>query len=97
HLLSQLYGYVERNAKAEAFSRLFFKKGLESTDDAFYSHRIRWSNMEPIKRLFAGDLQAEMQSDDALVAELDSYLEQDRSGWHPFCRAQHLEMKLFMS
>lgn len=97
HLLSRLYPYVDRNPKAEAFWRLFFRKELQATEDPFYSHRVRWSNSEAIKRLFADDLRAEMQSEEALVAELDAYLEQDRTGWHPFCRAQHLEMKLFMS
>jgi asparagine synthase (glutamine-hydrolysing) len=97
NLLSRLYGYIERDPKTEAFWRLFFKKGLENTGDPFYSHRVRWSNMEPMRRLFAPDLQAEMQSEEELFAELEAYLEPERSGWHPFCRAQHLEMKLFMS
>ena len=96
-LLSRLYGYVERDPKTEAFWRLFFKKGLEDVSDPFYSHRVRWSNMDAIKRLFAADLREEMQSEEALLAELDAYLEPERSQWHPLCRAQHLEMALFMS
>ncbi len=96
-LVSRLHGYVERDAKAEAFWRLFFSKGLESTNDPFYSHRIRWNNTQVIKRLFARELQADMQSDAELGDELDSYLEPERRRWHPLCRAQHLEMTLFMS
>jgi asparagine synthase (glutamine-hydrolysing) len=96
-LLSRLYGYVARDSKTESFWRLFFKKGLNDTADPYYSHRIRWSNMEPLKRLFARDLQASMQTDEELVADLDRYLEPERTHWHPLCRAQHLEMALFMS
>jgi asparagine synthase (glutamine-hydrolysing) len=96
-LLSKLYGYVARDAKTESFWQLFFKKGMENTSDPFYSHRIRWSNMETLKRLFAPDLRAAMQTEEALVADLDAYLEPERLSWHPLCRAQHLEMALFMS
>lgn len=96
-LLSSLYGYIPRDEKADIFWRLFFKKGLTDTGDAFYSHRIRWSNMEPMKRLFRWELQAQMQTDEALVADLGRYLEPERAQWHPLCRAQHLEMALFMS
>jgi asparagine synthase (glutamine-hydrolysing) len=96
-LLSRLYGYIARDEKADTFWRLFFKKGLTDTGDPFYSHRIRWSNMEPMKRLFARDLQAQMQTDEELFADLDRYLEPERAQWHPLCRAQHLEMALFMS
>jgi asparagine synthase (glutamine-hydrolysing) len=96
-LLSRLYGYIDRDPKAEAFWQLFFKKGMQDVGDPFYSHRVRWSNMEPVKRLFAADCRAQMQSEDELLAELDAYLEPERSRWHPLCRAQHLEMSLFMS
>jgi asparagine synthase (glutamine-hydrolysing) len=96
-LLSRLYGYVDRDAKADAFWRLFFKKGLENTADPFYSHRIRWANTEPLKRFFARDLQSSMQTEAEVVDELEAYLGPERLTWHPFCRAQHLEMALFMS
>ena len=31
------------------------------------------------------------------MADLDSYLDPGREKWHPLCRAQYLEMSLFMS
>jgi asparagine synthase (glutamine-hydrolysing) len=96
-LLSNLYGYIARDAKAEAFWRAFFRSGLENTSDPYYSHRIRWQNTAQMKRFFAGDLRAQMQSDEDLFGELEAYLEPDRAGWHPLCRAQYLEMTLFMS
>jgi asparagine synthase (glutamine-hydrolysing) len=97
NLLSSLYGYIARDAKGEAFWRAFFRNGLENTSDPYYSHRIRWQNTAQMKRFFAGDLRGQMQSDEQLFAELEAYLEPDRARWHPLCRAQYLELTLFMS
>lgn len=96
-LLSGLYPYVSRNPRAESFWRLFFRKGLENTSDPYYSHRIRWQNTSQIRGVFSPDILAQMQSDDELLAELEGYLEPDRERWHPLCRAQYLEMSLFLS
>jgi asparagine synthase (glutamine-hydrolysing) len=96
-LLSRLYGYVQREPRTEAFWRLFFRKDLERTADAYYSHRRRWDNGAPLQRLFAADFRAQMQGAEALEAELEAYLDPGREGWHPLCRAQYLEMALFMS
>ena len=96
-LLSRLYGYVQRDPKADAFWRLFFRHGMEETEHPYYSHRVRWHNTAQIKRVFAADFRAQMQSDEELFAELEAYLDPDRERWHPLCRAQYLEMALFMS
>lgn len=96
-LLSRLYGYIKRDPKAEAFWRLFFRRDLENTNDPYYSHRIRWGNTAQMKRLFAPEFRAQMQDDDELMAELDAYLDPGREKWHPLCRAQYLELTLFMS
>lgn len=96
-LLSNLYTYVERDPRAEAFWRLSFRKGLENTSDPYFSHRIRWQNMSQLKGLFAANVRAEMQSDDAMLADLETHLGPGRERWHPLCRAQYLEMSLFMS
>jgi len=96
-LLSRLYGYVERDRRAESFWRMFFRKNLEQTADPYYSHRRRWDNAAQIKRAFAADLRAQMQSEEESIDELTAYLDPDRQRWHPMCRAQYLEMTLFMS
>ena len=96
-LLSKLYGYIDRDAKTEAFWRQFFRKGIENTADPYYSHRIRWENTEHVKRFFSHDFRLQMQQPEALYSELESYLDPDRARWHPLCRAQYLEMTLFMS
>ncbi|HEX6708345.1 MAG TPA: asparagine synthase (glutamine-hydrolyzing) [Albitalea sp.] len=96
-LLSRLNRFVDRDPKAEAFFRMFFRTGLEDTADPHYSHRLRWDNTSQIKRVFAPEFRAQMQGDDALMAELEAYLDPGREHWHPLCRAQYLEMTLFMS
>lgn len=96
-LLSSLYGYIKRDPRAEAFWRNFFRQGLADVDDPYYSHRIRWQNTSQMKKFFAGDIRSRMQSDEALFSELEAYLDPGRSQWHPLCRAQYLELSLFMS
>jgi asparagine synthase (glutamine-hydrolysing) len=96
-LLSRLYPYIERDAKADAFWRMFFRAGLQDTSDPYYSHRRRWHNTSQIKRVFSPDFRAQMQGDEAMMAELEAYLDPGRERWHPLCRAQYLEMSLFMS
>ena len=96
-LLSGLYGYVRRDPRTEAAWRQFFRGDLENTADPYYSHRIRWRNSAQITRLFSGDFRAGMQGPEALLGDLDAYLDTGRERWHPLCRAQYLEMALFMS
>ncbi|HEV7914925.1 MAG TPA: asparagine synthase C-terminal domain-containing protein, partial [Albitalea sp.] len=96
-LLSRLNRFVDRDPKADAFWRMFFGVGLQNTADPFYSHRRRWDNTSQMKRVFAPEFRAQMLGDDDLLADLESYLDPGRARWHPLCRAQYLEMTLFMS
>lgn len=96
-LLSRLYGYVERDARAEAFWRQFFARNLTTTDDPFYAHRRRWDNGAHLLHYFTPALREQMQDEAAMLDELDAYLGPERLHWHPLARAQHTEMALFMS
>ena len=96
-LLSRLYGYVQRDERAEAFWRQFFGKDLTNTGDPFYAHRRRWENSAHIRRVFAPALRETMQDDDAMFSELEATLDPERMQWHPLARAQYVEMSLFMS
>jgi asparagine synthase (glutamine-hydrolysing) len=96
-LLSKLYGYVKRDQKAEAFWRQFFGRDLTNVEDPYYSHRIRWRNTEQIKRFFSADFRSQMQGEEALLGDLEGYLDPERTRWHPLARAQYLELSLFMS
>lgn len=96
-LLSRLYPYINKNAGAQAFWRMFFRKGMEDTSNPYYSHLIRWNNTSWIKGLFEQSFQARMPGEEELFADLDAYMDPGMDRWHPLCRAQYLEMVLFMS
>ena len=95
-LLSALYPYINKNASSQAFWRAFFRKGLTDTGHRYYSHLIRWGNTAAIKDLLHPDFRARMD-DEAMYRELDAFVDPDMPRWHPLCRAQYLEMTLFMS
>ena len=95
--LTKLYGYIQRDPQAEAFWKLFFRKGLEDVDNPYYSHLIRWNNSVQMRRFFHPDLKARFPSDEEMFADLEAYLDPNMMRWHPLNRAQYLEMSLFMS
>jgi asparagine synthase (glutamine-hydrolysing) len=96
-LISSLYHYVNKNPSAQVFWRAFFKKGLTDTRNPYYSHLIRWGNTAQLKSLFTPAFRERMGSEEALMPELDAFVDKDMMRWHPLCRAQYLEMVLFMS
>jgi asparagine synthase (glutamine-hydrolysing) len=94
--IRKLYGYVSRDTQADAFWLRFFQQGLSQTDDPYYSHRIRWNNTCHIRKFLSSDLKAQMPSEAETFADLEAHLNPNRSHWHPLCRAQYLELALFM-
>jgi asparagine synthase (glutamine-hydrolysing) len=96
-LISSLYHYVNKNPAAQGFWRMFFKKGLTDTSNPYYSHLIRWSNTAQIKSMFTPEFRERMGREEDLMPELDAFIDKDMMRWHPLCRAQYLEMALFMS
>ncbi len=95
--LSRLYGYIDRNPQADSFWRLFFRKGLEDTSHHYYSHLIRWANTSHMQQYFTPEFRAAFPKQEQMFEELRGYLDPGRERWHPLCRAQYLEMVLFMS
>lgn len=97
-LLSRLYPYISNNSsQAKNFWQLFFSKNLEDVNNPYYSHLIRWKNTAQIKNLLNKDVRAAFNDNEQIVGELNQYIDPDLSKWHPFSRAQYLEMQLFMS
>ncbi|MBN2038781.1 MAG: asparagine synthase (glutamine-hydrolyzing) [Spirochaetes bacterium] len=94
-LLKTLYPYITREPKMERFWQSFFKKGLTDTGNKYYSHLIRWNNTSQIKQFFSSRYK-ERFSEDAVFQELDNYIDPDIDRWHPFCKAQYLEARLFL-
>lgn len=94
-LLEKLYPYVAHGSNA--FWQAFFKKGLAETNDPYYSHRIRWGNTVSLLRYFNNDIAREFNAEKNVFGPLQNYLDPQMMRWHPFCRAQYLEMSIFMS
>jgi asparagine synthase (glutamine-hydrolysing) len=95
--LSKIYPYINDTAKSgQNFWQMFFKKSLTDTSNKYYSHQIRWGNTAQIKKFFNRDLQDQFD-DPRMYNELESYINPNLEKWHPFARAQYLEMRLFMA
>ena len=96
-LLERLYPYISKNSLTPgSFWQKFFSKDLTDIDNPYYSHLIRWHNTSQIKKFLNKDLQTMMNDDTEIFGALDSYIDDDILNWHPFSRAQYLEMQLFM-
>jgi asparagine synthase (glutamine-hydrolysing) len=95
-LLLSLYPYIARDSRTDRFWQMFFKKGLQDTDNKYYSHLVRWNNTSQIKRFFTGPYR-EAFDEARIFEELDAFVDSDILRWHPLCRAQYLEKTLFMS
>ena len=95
-LLSRLYPYIRKdNKNVDRFWIQFFEKKLLEVDNPFYSHTIRWDNTQKIMQFLSPDYSLPVNNDDH--SELFAYLDPDFMKWHPFARAQYLEIQLFMS
>ncbi len=96
-LLSRLYPYINKNSSsAQNFWQLFFKKNLADIENPYYSHMIRWNNTSQIKKFLTGDLQSQLKQREQIFEDLDQFVDPEIVKWHPFSRAQYLEMQLFM-
>jgi asparagine synthase (glutamine-hydrolysing) len=74
----------------------FFRQGLTESDEAGYSHRIRWRNTSRLQRLFSAELQETLQDYDP-VQELLASLDGTLATWSPLAQAQYVEVATFMS
>lgn len=94
-LLSNLHPYVAANQRSGMWLQ-FFRKGLESTSDPFYSHAVRWENSAWTTRLLSADIRSAMDLDRTRTA-IDQTLS---PGWRdssPLAKAQAIEISTFMS
>ncbi len=95
-LLSVIHPHIAGEARAGTFWQAFFRRGLADTDDPFYSHRIRWANTSRCKRFFSEPFRRQFD-EERIYADLREAIDPDILRWHPLCRAQYLEIVLFMS
>lgn len=96
-LLGSLYPYISRSGRNNAFWLNFFKRGLTDTDNPYYSHLIRWNNTAQTKRLFRPEVRERFDEAHNVYGPLEEYIDPAIGGWHPLCRAQYLEISLFLS
>jgi asparagine synthase (glutamine-hydrolysing) len=95
-LLSRLYPYIRKdNKNVDRFWIQFFGKKLLEIDNPFYSHALRWDNTQKIMQFLSPDYFLPGTKEDH--SELLAYVDPDFMEWHPFARAQYLEIQLFMS
>ncbi len=95
-LLEQLYPYIFNNPRLKSTLQSFFAKGLDWTDNPFFSHMIRWANTGKIKNLFSADLKEQIGSYSGMD-ELTQTLPENFGKWNYLSRAQYLEASLFLS
>lgn len=94
--LRRLYPYVAPLAgETDAYLRGIFGRGLEDTDDPFYSHRVRWDNTARCGRFLTPELRQSLRGY-APLEELRAALPRAFEGWSTLARAQYLEMTVFM-
>jgi asparagine synthase (glutamine-hydrolysing) len=92
-LLRRLYpdiGSLQQNNLA--FLTAFFKKGLEDTQQPYYSHLIRWANTARNQRFLSQEPMAALR-----LAEEQVALPRQFAQWSGLAQAQYLEMITFLS
>ena len=96
-LFKKLYPYLERPASGKQSPfKLFFRQGLGETHLPYYSHLIRWKNTSRIQNYLAGDIRQAIDSYDP-VEEFVDQLPSDFQQWPLLHKAQHIEIKTFLS
>ena len=95
-LFSALYPFIARDPRMERFWQSFFRKNLTDTGNKYYSQTVRWSNTAQIKRFFNREYFSNF-NEEAILQDLDDYVNPDMHRWDPLCQAQYLEATLFMS
>jgi asparagine synthase (glutamine-hydrolysing) len=96
-LLERLYPYLTHSPVAgRAFTRAFFKDGMEQHDRPYFAHMPRWATTGRIRQFFSPELQAAVGNWDpykAIMATLPTGIER----WLPMGRDQYVEAHTLMS
>lgn len=94
-LLARVHPYVASGGQGGMW-QAFFARGLGATDDAFYSHRLRWENTAWALRFLAREVR-DAWSFERQCDRLERSLPPGWRGEGSLERAQHLEIASFMS
>ena len=94
-LLNSIYTYINQDRRASAFWVNFFGRNLCDTDNPLYSHVLRWENSSGVIRLYNREFFNGIDFSGPQNKVRDN-LPDDFKRWHPLCRAQYLEMSIFL-
>jgi asparagine synthase (glutamine-hydrolysing) len=95
HLLKALYPYLETSgAQAKTYLRNYYSIGLDNPNQPGFSHLPRWFTTSQCKVFFSQELNATLR--DSAASRLTAELPAELGRWHPFNRAQYLEVKTLM-
>ncbi len=96
-LLTRLYPYLVRSPAASgAMLHSFFGRDLDSTEDAIYSHRVRFANGARLLNLLAPDFVAEAGRGADPLGWIASDLPTNFHSFSATGRAQYIEIKSFL-
>lgn len=95
-LFERLYPYIGNLKSKKTAWQHFFSRGLQDLDNPFYSHMIRWNNTSFTKNFFSQEIKSQFNLKENVYNDVERLLPDNFMKWHPLCRAQYLEFKLFM-
>ena len=96
-LIGKLYPYIFNDkTRIKNFAQSFFSAGLDTVDDPFYSHLIRWRNTSKIKTFFSRELLSEIGGYSS-YEDLEQRLPASYKTLDYLSKAQYLEMSIFLS
>lgn len=95
-LLKRLYPYLDLSqAQSQAYLQNFFGAALDQPDVPYFSHIPRWTSTAKCKEFFSEPMKAQLRDNamEAMRQNLPPVLDR----WHPFHRAQYIEVKSLMA
>ncbi len=96
-ILDRLYPYLENSPMASrAYSRHFFRQGMEQLDKPYFGHIPRWTTTRRSWQFFSADVKAELQ-DHHSHTTLENMLPAGINHWKPLNRDQYIEAHTLMS
>lgn len=100
-LLSRLYPYMDLpKGDAAIYLKRFFGVGLDAPELLWHSHLPRWQTTSKAKLFFSAGLNAQLKGhlvDHQYETKIANLFPAQAKDWHPFHRAQYLEIKTLMS
>jgi asparagine synthase (glutamine-hydrolysing) len=95
-LLKRLYPYLDLSqAQAQIYLQNFFGTGLDQPNAPHFAHIPRWVSTSKCKEFFSEPLKAQLR--DNAIETMRQTFPPAIDRWHPFHRAQYIEVKSLMA